>query len=153
MKITTLIKKILEEDLKSDIISFNVLYHATDKKSGIEIKNNGIDIDKSTGGYFGWGFYTTPDFKLAKSNYADFIDEGIGAVILEFTLNKNANILDLRNSDHFNIWKNYSRKIYDKNLYKTLIRDGIDGLWDNSFEGVVIYNPKVLKLKKIHYKK
>jgi hypothetical protein len=129
---------------------FNKLYHGTDIESAMDIQKNGVDISKGYGGYFGWGFYTTPDFDLAKSNYADFSDDEEGGVILEFELLPTANILDLNDSDDFELWKKYSKRINDENLYKELTEIGIDGLWDNSFDGVVIYNPKVLVFKNIH---
>ena len=128
--------------------NFNTVYHGTDINSANNIKNNGVDISYSSGGYFGWGFYTTPDYNLAKSNYADFSDDDNG-VVLEFDINPKANILDLSDSEDFETWKIYAKRQGDKNLYKLLVNNGIDGLYDNSFEGVVIYNPKVLIFKGI----
>lgn len=130
--------------------SFDIVYHGTSNDSAINIQKNGIDITKCHGGYFGWGFYTTPDIKLAKSNYADFSDDENDGSILEFKISKRANILDLRDEDDFETWKKYSNKLSDRNLYELLIRDGIDGLYDNSFEGIVVYNFKILTLLKIY---
>jgi hypothetical protein len=129
---------------------FTKLYHGTDIKSALNIQKNGVDISKGYGGYFGWGVYTTSNIDLAKSNYADFSGDEEGGVVLELELLPTSNILDLRDFDDFELWKKYSKKINDKNLYKELIKIGIDGLWDDSFDGVVIYNPKVLIFKKIH---
>lgn len=150
MQTRNFIRRKLRESLNEVKEDFKVLYHGTDMSSAIDIKEKGVDISKGHGGYFGWGFYTTPTFELAKSNYAEFSGDEDGGVILEFALSDDANILDLRDSDDWERWKPLSRKIYDKNLYKELISMGIDGLWDDSFNGVVIYNPKVLTLKKIH---
>lgn len=130
---------------------FHRLYHGTSIEGAQDIQKYGIDIQKSDGGYFGKGFYTTPDFDLAKSNYADFADEEGGA-ILEFELSPEANILDLRDSDD---WDTYlplgqSRAIFKPNHPQEMLRAGIDGLYDNSFEGVVVYNTKYLKLIKVH---
>ncbi len=144
------IKTTILEYLNEQKGIFNKLYHGTDLQSAIDIQKNGIDISKVHGGYFGYGFYTTPYIELAKSNYADFSDDENGGVILEFELSKNSNILDTRDYNDFEIWKPFSKKINDKNLYKDLIKTGIDGLYDESFEGVVIYNPEVLIFKKIH---
>ena len=148
------IKTSLKDYLKEHREIFKTLYHGTDKVSA-ELIKDGIDISKSSGGYFGYGFYTTPDFYLAKSNYSDFCgdDDGDddGGAIIEFELSNNSNILDLRDSDDFELWKKYSRRINDKNLYKELIQNGIDGLYDDSFDGVVIYNPNVLIFKQIIY--
>lgn len=150
MKLNKIITATIHEFIDEQREIFNKLYHGTDIQSAMNIQKNGVDISKGHGGYFGWGFYTTPDINLAKSNYADFSGVEDGGVVLEFELSKNANILDLRDPDDFEAWKKFSKKIYDKNLYKELINVGIDGLWDDSFDGVVIYNPKVLILKQIH---
>jgi hypothetical protein len=148
MNVKKFIKKIIVESLNEERKLFDKLYHGTDINSALRIKDKGINISKGEG-YFGTGFYTTPDINLAKSNYADFKGNGKGAV-LEFKLKENSNILDLGDSDDFELWKKYARRIYDKSLYKELVRNGIDGLWDNSMDGVVIYNPKVLQLIEIH---
>lgn len=144
--IRTKVRKLLTEEREI----FTTLYHGTDLKSALNIKKTGIDISKGYGGYFGWGFYTTPDIELAKSNYADFSGDDEGGAILELELDPKANILDLRDAEDFEVWKKYSKMINNKNLYKELISVGIDGLWDDSFDGVVIYNPNVLTLKNIH---
>lgn len=149
MEFRKIINKIIAEHLQEQREVFQKLYHGTDIQSATNIRDYGVDISRGYGGYFGWGFYTTPNMELAKSNYADFSGDEEGGVVIEFELSKNANILDLRDSDDFETWKPFSKKIYDKNLYKELVKSGIDGLWDDSFEGVVIYNPKVLKFKKI----
>lgn len=126
---------------------FSIVYHGTDRMAANDIKRKGVSIDKSTGGYFGWGFYTTPDKNLAKSNYADFTGEDEDdATVLKFRIFPKANILDLRDEKDWETYRNLNVNLNDRNLYKKMISDGIDGLWDNSFGGVVIYNPKALKL-------
>jgi hypothetical protein len=150
----SLIKKLLKEglglkQLNEERKQFDVLYHGTDDESAKQIQSQGVKIEHSHGGYFGWGFYTTPFYDLAKSNYADFSDDEEGGVILEFKLTPNANILDLGDENDWERWRPYSGMIHDKTLFKRLVQDGIDGLWDNSFDGVVIYNPKVLVLTNI----
>ena len=147
------ILKSCKNSLNEERERFDILYHGTDRVSANNIIRYGIDMNKSNGGYFGYGFYTTADKDLAISNYAEFVDDDQEGVILEFRLDSNANILDLRDEGDWDIWVKYAKNIFDKNLYKRLIMDGIDGLYDNSFGGVVIYNPKVLKLiKVIEYK-
>lgn len=146
--------RILFSDLLTEVREkFTTLYHGTGMSSANNIKTRGIDIKYGQGGYFGWGFYTTPDYNLAKSNYANYAADTGGHVdtgaIIEFTLNDNANILDLRDSDDWDVWTKYANKISDRNFYKLMQQNKIDGLYDNSFEGVVIYNPKVLTMKKI----
>jgi len=151
MNLRGLINNVIKEEfsLTEEREQFDILYHGTDLESAMSIQQNGIDMSKAHGGYFGWGFYTTPDIELAKSNYGDF-SEGEGSAVLEFKLDPNANILDLRDEQDFELWKRYNRLIYDKNAYKKFVSDGIDGLWDDSFDGVVVYNPNVLKLINIH---
>ena len=136
------------EDIEpNEIENFDILYHGTDKDSAAQIRQNGLDISKSSGGYFGWGFYTTPDESLAKDNYADFSGEDAeSGVVLKFKLNPEANILDLRKPEHFEIWKIYAPIYSRPDFYKTIVNDGYDGLFDRSFDGVVIYNPKALTL-------
>lgn len=150
MEIRKYIKNELKKIIKEERETFKTLYHGTSLDSAINIKEEGIDISKGHGGYFGWGFYTTPDFELARMNYADFSGDEEGGVVLELEVSEDANILDLRDPDDFETWKPFSKKIHDKNLYKELVDKGIDGLWDDSFDGVVFYNPNVLILKKIH---
>lgn len=158
MDLNKLIKKIVLESLNEDRELFTKLYHGTDLKSAINIKKYGIDVTKSDG-YFGTGFYTTPSFELAKSNYADFaeyedeefnINSDTKGVVLEFDVINNLNIIDLRDPSDFEKWKKFAPRINNKLLYKELVKENIDGLWDDSMDGVIIYNPNILKLKKIH---
>lgn len=151
MNITKFIKEEIDTHfLYQDHKKHKNLFHGTDLESAKDIKKYGIDISKGSGGYFGWGFYTAPDFNTAKDSYADAVEDGQQGVVLEFKLLDGANILNTNVPEDFEIWKQYGKHVYDRNLYKTLIRKGIDGLWDNSFEGIVIYNPNVIKLVKIH---
>lgn len=145
--------KIIKEEihLMETREQFIRLFHGTSIQGAEDIIKNGIDIQKSEGGYFGKGFYTTPDINLAKSNYADFADDEGGA-ILEFELSPEANILDLRDSDDWDTYLPFaqSREIFKPSHPQAMLRAGIDGLYDNSFEGVVIYNPKSLRFIKVH---
>jgi hypothetical protein len=139
--------------LKESQGEFTNVFHGTSLKGAENIQKYGVKINKSYGGYFGWGFYTAIDYQLAKNNYAEFSDDNATdekGVILEFKISPNANILDLRNETDFKTWLPYSKAINQPNLYQVLVKHGIDGLYDNSFEGVVIYNPKVLTLVKLH---
>jgi len=134
--------------------TFFKVFHGTSAEGARDIIANGIDIRKSYGGYFGTGFYCALDYNLAKSNYADFAENETDSdniehgVILEFNVKSTANILDLRDSDDWSQWLPYAKYTYKPDLYKTLINVGIDGLYDNSFEGVVFYNPNALEFIK-----
>ena len=133
---------------------FTNVFHGTSLKGAENIQKYGVKISKSFGGYFGWGFYTAIDYNLAKNNYAEFSDDNATdekGVILEFKISPNANILDLRKEADFKTWLPYSKAINQPNLYQVFVKHGIDGLYDNSFEGVVIYNLKILTLVKLHY--
>jgi hypothetical protein len=143
--------KKLDRIINEERERFTTVYHGTDINSAKQIEAYGLDMKYSHGGYFGWGFYTTPDFDLAKSNYAEFNDAEAGAAVLEFQIDPTANILDLRDEDDWDAWLPYADNISDKNLWRTLVRVGIDGLWDNSFGGVIIYNLKKVHLIKVHY--
>jgi hypothetical protein len=132
---------------------FLKVFHGTSVKDAKNIQNYGVKIEKSSGGYFGWGFYTATEFQLAKANYADFAEEKGSSdkgAVLEFMIDPNANILDLRKDEDFKQWQPYDKLINQPELYKVLIKNGIDGVYDNSFEGVVIYNSKILTLVKIY---
>jgi len=131
------------------------LYHGTDAKSAENIVKSGIDMNKSDKGYFGRGFYTATDEKLAKSNYADFADdEDAPGVVLKFQLNSNAKILDLDNPEDWDEYKSTTWKgipiteLRHRDDFDNVMTDlEIDGIRDEgSFGGIVIYNPDVIKL-------
>ena len=131
------------------------LYHGTDMESAKNIAKYGVDMKKSHKGYFGIGFYTATNENLAKSNYADFADdEGEPGTVLKFKLNSNAKILDLDKPKDFEEYKNAKWKgvpITDlrhlDNFNEIMVDLGFDGLRDEgSFGGIVIYNPKSIKL-------
>lgn len=133
----------------------NLVYHGTDKESAKDIVANGVDMDKSAAGYFGTGFYTTPNADLAKSNYADFADdEDAPGVVLAFEVSPDAQLLDLRDNDDWIKYRDIKyRGVKASDLrhrpefHRIMVELGIDGLYDNSFEGWVFYNPNVLKYK------
>jgi len=130
------------------------LYHGTDIKSAEDIIKHGINMNKSHKGYFGKGFYTATDEKIAKSNYADFADEDESGIVLKFQLNSNAKILDLDNPNDFKIyttvkWQGLKIKdlIHRDDFDKIMTELGFDGLRDEgSFGGIVIYNPNAIHL-------
>ena len=121
------------------------LYHGTSKEGAQDILTNGIDNAKSTKGYFGRGFYMAEDRNLAQSNYADFADDEEPGVVLKIKINENANILDLRSPKHWDIYQKVTQKgrlVPRDDFDQIMTRNGIDGIYDNSFGGVVIFNPK-----------
>jgi len=148
-------KEWLTEESLSDIPKNDwagrIVYHGTDRKSYEDILKRGIDMEKSSKGYFGKGFYTTPDEALAKSNYADFTGEDEDdTVVIKLRVNPKARILDLRSEEG---WDKYSKLGLGKDLNrddldKLMVRNGVDGLVDNSFEGLVMYNPKMISVVK-----
>ena len=123
-----------------------VVYHGTDSDAGTDISRNGINLEKCTKGYFGLGFYAACDKALAKSNYADFA-EGEEGVVLSLQIHEGAKILDLRNEFDFKTYaeltKNGAYQFRD-DFAQFMQANGIDGLYDNSFEGVVFYNPRII---------
>lgn len=146
-----------QKSLFSSKPSVNALYHGTDKESAEDIVKNGVNMARSHKGYFGKGFYLATDEGLAKSNYADFADEeGEDGVVLKFKLNPTAEILDLDKPEDFEQYKNLKwrgvpvESLRHKDDFDSIMRDlGIDGIRDEgSFGGIVIYNPKVLKLER-----
>jgi len=132
----------------------NIVYHGTAISSLNSIINGGIDMSKSAKGYFGVGFYTTPDLELAKENYANFSDDA--GVVLSFKVNGDARILDLANSKDWEIYKSLSYRgvgvdgLLSRDDFDSIMRGfGIDGIKDESFGGTVFYNTNSLKFYKI----
>lgn len=121
------------------------VYHGTDSESARDIAWNGVDMEKCTAGYFGVGFYTALDESLARSNYADFHD-GEG-VVLSFDIAPDARILDLRSDEDFALYQQLTGngKYINQPRFLDMMRDaGIDGLYDNSFGGIVFFNRDAL---------
>ena len=124
-------------------------YHGTSRSGAKDIMARGVDQSKSEKGYFGRGFYMAEDAALAASNYAGF-QEDEGAV-LEVEVADSASILDLSTPEH---WDNYDKLrihgqkigsvLYMDDIDQHMVRLGVDGIKDNSFGGVVIYNTKVI---------
>ena len=127
-----------------------IVYHGTNREAADDIVKNGVDASKSTGGYFGFGFYTTPDKALAKSNYADFgREDDEESAVVELVINTNARILDMRDEEDSAIYMRVSqngRLSSSTDFPRKMIEAGADGLFDRSFDGVVIYNPKSVRV-------
>jgi hypothetical protein len=129
--------------------SNRIMFHGTSKTGALSIKNHGILQSKSTKGYFGRGFYMTSDYDLAKNNYADFAEEGETGDIVVIKIKSHARILDLRTENDFLLYAKVTRNgsiLGNDNLDNIMIQNGIDGLFDRSFGGVVIYNPKAVEV-------
>ncbi len=133
------------------------VWHGTSKVSAKDLIDNGIDLSKVSGGYFGYGFYCADTPELAQSNYADWAgEENEGekeeGVVLEYAIEDDARILDLRDEQDFIVWRDgkYERHLYDRNLSHILVRRGIDGVYDRSFDGICFYNPKALKFVRVY---
>lgn len=124
------------------------VFHGTSAEVAGEIVEHGIDMAKSSGGYFGHGFYVADDEALARSNYADFADEDeeAGAVI-SATIAGEARILDLRNPIDSAEWsKSGLEKLFGQaSLPSAAVEKGIDGVYDRSIGGLVIFSPIVLE--------
>lgn len=122
-----------------------IVYHGTSKENAENIRKNGLRMSKCTPGYFGKGFYTTPDFGLALHNYAFSNGE-----VLIFEVSQNAKIIDMRTDDGLIKWNDFMVKIgHMINRYdfpQLAVKFGIDALYDNSFQGYVFYNLRKLKL-------
>jgi hypothetical protein len=118
-----------------------VLYHGTDMESARSILSGGIDQEKSHKGYFGVGFYCADDESLARSNYAEFSDGE--AAVLAVTLSSDARLLDLSTEEGFLRWRDsgLTQKVGQDRFDLLAVAAGIDALRDNSFGGVVVYNP------------
>jgi hypothetical protein len=127
------------------------VYHGCGISDSCSIQDSGIVLEKCSGGYFGYGFYVTEKRDLAVSNYAEWSDEGPdGAAVISYTISQRANILDLRRPEDWETWKALEAKhtgrwISDKGLATWLVSQGVDGVYDNSMDGICIYNFDVLE--------
>lgn len=128
------------------------VWHGTSKESAKNLIDHGIDLNKVHGGYFGYGFYVADTAELAQSNYADFADDDEDGVVLEYAINDDARILDLRDEQDWFVWRDggYARRLHDRHLWKTLVKHGIDGIYDRSFEGLCFYNVHALHFVRVY---
>jgi hypothetical protein len=127
-------------------------YHGTSSKGAASIKSDGVIISRSCKGYFGIGFYTTPDAELARCNYAEFSGDEDGGEVLAFEVSPDARILDLSRSEDWDIYRSLTyggRSVADLvslDGFDQIMRSlGVDGIADRSFGGIVFYNSKVLE--------
>lgn len=123
------------------------LFHGTSKPGAQSIVDEGIDISKSTGGYFGRGFYMASDVQHAQSSYADMNETDEPGDVIAVRVKPTARILDLREPRD---WATYiatglDKQIWRDNFPQLMIEKGIDGIHDRAFGGVVIYNQDVLE--------
>lgn len=126
--------------------SGKTIYHGTDSVSAHDIVQNGVDLSQCERGYFGLGFYAADVEATARSNYADFSGESGGDVV-QGDIAEGANILDMRNCEDQRVWDSgrFSDKVHLPAFPKEMRMAGIDGVYDRSFGGVVIYNPACLQ--------
>ena len=122
------------------------VYHGTDAGSARDILENGVRLDASHKGYLGQGFYVAEEAGLARSNYAEFSDEGGGSV-LALTITDGARILDLRNAEDAKIWtgSGLAGRVSEDGFARLARRAGVDGAYDRSVGGLAIYNPAALE--------
>ena len=145
----------LYESISNNKFSYPlIVFHGTDLESASDIKQNGLDLSKCDRGYFGKAFYVTTDEQLARSNYADFSGEEEGGVVLKFEMNPINKILDLRDSNDWDIYINLKykgRKITDfmgfDEFPSIMTSLGIDALYDRSNDAFAVYNLDILKNK------
>lgn len=123
------------------------VYHGTDAVSAQDILENGVNLDLSHKGYLGQGFYVAEEEGLARSNYAEFADEGGAGSVLAMTISEGARILDLRNTGDAKIWtvSGIAGRVSEDGFARIARRAGVDGVYDRSVGGLAIYNPGVLQ--------
>jgi hypothetical protein len=122
------------------------VFHGASVEDAEDIVANGIVIDKSAGGYFGQGFYVAEEEGLARSNYADFSDGEDGGAVVKLAIKDGARILDMRNAVDAEYWttSGLANAISSKNFAAMAVEAGVDGVYDRSFGGLVIYNPEAV---------
>jgi hypothetical protein len=121
------------------------LYHGTSAEHAADIERDGVDPEKSYGGYFGKGFYMAEAEDLARSNYAEFNETDDAGAIITVDIRAEAMILDLRNGADFEVWKSLKVEPQQPDFLKVMKRNGIDGVYDRSFGGLVLYNTKAIE--------
>jgi len=144
----------LYDSISNDKFSYPLtVFHGTDLESANDIKKNGLDLSKCDRGYFGKAFYVTTDEQLARSNYADFSGDEEGGIVLKFEMNPINKVLDLRDSDDWDVYINLKykgRKITDfmgfDEFPSIMTSLGIDALYDRSNDAFAIYNVNILKI-------
>ena len=143
-------------------------YHGAPMESIDSIKEKGMDRLKSLGGYWGRGFYMSPDISVARDIYGEFqMEEGEAGGFLTAYLKDDANIVDFTILDGTDARNDKLKQLYnslvnppsgtprkrgshlsDKDHDLFMKRNGIDGIIDNSIGGLgglVVYNTDVLK--------
>lgn len=131
----------------ADVWPEKTLHHGTDAESANDIARNGVSLDMSTAGYFGKGFYAAEDESLARSNYAEFSDGDEQGLVVSFEIAEGARILDMRNHQDWQIWQDgeYEDVVGSDAFPSIMRRAGIDGLYDASFGGLVVYNTNIVE--------
>lgn len=123
------------------------VFHGTSVEAADDIVENGIDMDKSGGGYFGQGFYVAEEEGLARSNYADFSGDEDGGVVIKLEIKDGARILDMRNAVDADFWvtSGLANAISSRDFAARAVKAGVDGVYDRSFGGLAIYNPDAVE--------
>lgn len=124
------------------------VFHGTSVEGADRIMEIGIDLSASAGGYFGEAFYVADDENLARSNYADFAEDDVPGVVLKFSINEGAKILDLRNAADNEEWIN-SGLLPDmgkRGFARMATAKGVAGVYDRSVGGLAIYDRNALEL-------
>ena len=121
------------------------VWHGASQADAEAIMQDGIDVSRSSGGYFGHAFYVADEEDLARSNYADFSDDE-GAV-LEFCIEDGARILDMRNADDAEAWSRSGLSQWMGNpvLPEKARKLGIQGVYDRSVGGLAIFDVAALR--------
>lgn len=149
MKFSQLINEIENDFFGPQKINFYKVYHGTNLKSALNIKENGIDFSFSKPiEVHGTGFYTSNDFLFIKDNYS--ITRGQNnPVIVEFKVSNNINVLDFRFPKDLVVWKNFKEFVHKPNFNILMNENNIDAIYDERFKSFVVYNPDILKFSKI----
>lgn len=128
------------------------VFHNTSRAAAERIIAEGVKADLLTPGYFGTGFYVTPNAEYARSHYADSAEDE-GAVIQCEIAAFPGMILDLRNPFDSETWL---RADLDKSLgaedfiRQAFARHRIAGIYDRSMEGLAIYDLSILRSFQIY---
>ncbi len=127
-----------------------IVYHGTSKSGAKSILSDGISIQASSGGYFGFAFYVAEDAKQVGTLAQLGDDEDSPLIILSARLDSYATrALDLCNSDSdWDYWQSISdhgRKISNPKFHEFAVKCGIGAVRDiNSMGGWAVYDPSLI---------
>lgn len=144
---TSLVKYVLDDafDLTADDIPGKLVVHGSGISGVNNVMENGISEDFLLKGYLGKCFYTSTNYKVSLSNYANNIDPSpdkteSGLVLLQ--IKASANIIGETDP----LFDELQDKMGQDNFLEIAEELGVDGIFVNAYDAIGIYNPDAVKI-------